>query len=462
MILLPAIAGAVYAQTDYTSEQSISEDLANNPVAQDILRKIEQTKKWIADLEQRNYENLEKQKELEEKRAQSLARLNQDLKDWEKLWDYYSPYNSFDRFTDKIEDTQVKDVFWDQFEFKEQKVKAGRDAFKKVLEDGGTRREALKAYLAASETKRIELIEANSQFNVNRKLAYYSQQIVFDKDGQFIDSPMTGEQLRQYYADYRTNPAYLQANPDDKASWEDIGKTNANTQCRDGEVVVFRYQATDYVCVTVSTAEMWIRHGMGEIPGETNDFDKEKISPLTKCNDGFRVIFNVESKKYSCVLEATAKKWVDQELAQTHSVVDYIATSIEDKAILVKIGEITLQIRDMKNDLEKEKITLKKLFDKIYDDAFTQSKLDEKKAILSYTNSTGMTKEELSIKITEIRQDYQAEKESILKDKIHDLKKLDKKFERSMESLVSLYEQDPYIKIILNSGNSQYQAIARR
>ncbi|HSA76634.1 MAG TPA: hypothetical protein VLE02_03730, partial [Nitrosarchaeum sp.] len=40
-----------YAQSDNdvtTSEQTtLSKDLANNPVAQDILKKIEQTKKWI-------------------------------------------------------------------------------------------------------------------------------------------------------------------------------------------------------------------------------------------------------------------------------------------------------------------------------------------------------------------------------------------------------------------------------
>ena len=73
----------------YTSEQvNLSEDLTNNSLAQDILRKIEQTKKWIEELEQQNYEQLDEQKELEEKRKQALTKLEQDLKDWEKLWEY--------------------------------------------------------------------------------------------------------------------------------------------------------------------------------------------------------------------------------------------------------------------------------------------------------------------------------------------------------------------------------------
>ena len=54
-----------YAQTnnvDITANEQVtlSEDLANNPLAQDILKKIEQTKKWIVELEERNYEQLEK------------------------------------------------------------------------------------------------------------------------------------------------------------------------------------------------------------------------------------------------------------------------------------------------------------------------------------------------------------------------------------------------------------------
>lgn len=454
-----------YAQTDVsTSEQStLSDDLMNNPVAQDILRKIEQTKKWIADLEQRNYENLEKQTELVAKRDQSLARLNQDLVDWEKLWGYYSPYNSFERFTDNIPDSQVQDVFWDQFEFKEQKVKAGRDAFKQTLKDGGSRRDALQSYFAAAETKRIELIEANSQFNVNHNLAFYSQQILFDKTGQFIDSPITGEQLRQHYEDYRTNPAYLQANPYDTASWDDLVKTNANTECIEGDVVVYRYHASDYVCVSVSTAEMWIRHGMGEITGDSkNNLGAEKTTPFTKCNVGFSVIFNVDTKKYSCVLDSTATKWVDQGLAEIHRVEDYIVTSIENKETLVKIGEITLQIQDMKKEFEEKQIDLKKFYDKIYDETFTQSKLEEKKVTLEYTQSSEMTKKELSIKITEIRKYYKFEKESILEDKIDDLNELENKFEESMEELVSLYQQDPYIEVKLNSGHIAYEAVARK
>ena len=91
IILVFTVALSITFQTGYgqtsnnditTNDQvTLSEDLVNNPLAQDILKKIEQTKKWIAELEERNYEQLEKQRELEEKRQQSLEKLNQDLKE---------------------------------------------------------------------------------------------------------------------------------------------------------------------------------------------------------------------------------------------------------------------------------------------------------------------------------------------------------------------------------------------
>ncbi len=474
-ILVFAVALCITVQTSYAqtnnnedvtvNEQvTLSEDLANNPLAQDILRKIEQTKKWIAEIEERNYEQLEKQRELEEKRQQSLAKLNQDLKEWESLWDYYSPRNSYERFVDKILDSQVQEVFWDQFEFKEQKVKAGRDAFKQTLDDGGSRRDALQAYLVAAETKRIELIEANSQFNVRHNLAYYNQQILFDRQGQFVDSPVTGEQLRKYYEDFRTNPAYLDANPDDETSWEDMRRTNQNTDCREGQIVVHRFHADDYVCVTMETAEMWIRHGMGEITGDSADVntrDTQSVTPLTRCDDEFSVVYSNKTEKYSCVLEDTANKWVGQGIAEFPNPEEYIMKSIERKETLLEVEEINQQIREIQNEFEDEKIALKKQYDIKYDELLSKSKEAEKTAIKDYNKDLDASKKELSKMINTIRNQYESDKEDTLKDKIKDTKKLEREHKSKMMQFAQNYDDHPYIQVIQNSGNTGYQAVAR-
>ena len=471
-ILVFTIALSIILQTSYgqtsnndviaNDQITLSEDLASNHLAQDILKKIEQIKKWIAELEERNYAKLEKQRELEEKRQQSLAKLNQDLKEWGSLWDYYSPKNSYERFVDKIPDSQVQEVFWDQFEFKEQKVKAGRDALKKVISDGGSLRDARQAYLTAAETKRIELIEANSQFNVKHNLAYYNQQILFDREGQIVDSPVTGEQLRKYYEDFRINPAYLDANPDDETSWEEMQRTNQNTECREGQIVVHRFHTDDYVCVTMETVELWIQHGMGEITGEYGDVifnDAQSITPLTRCDDGFVVVYINETEKHSCIMENTANKWVEQGIAEFPDPEEYIMKSIEKKEASLEVDEINLQIREMQNELDDNMIALKKQYDTRYDELKSESKEIEKKILKDY-NDSETSKEDLSRIINSIREQYESDKEDVLKDKIKDIKKLEREHKSRMMQFAQNYHH-PYIQIILNAGSTAYEAVAR-
>lgn len=450
-----------YSFADDSEQITLSGDLANNSVAQDILKKIEQTKKWIKELEEKNYEALEAKKELEAKRAQALEKLNQDLNEWEALWEYYSPKNSFSRFVDKVKEPQVKEVFWDQFEFHQIKVDAGHDALKKVLANGGSLKEARQAYLKAAETKRIELIEANSIFNVNHNLAYYNQQIMFNKEGQFIETPITGEQLRKYYEDYRTNPAYLQANPDDTISWEDLGKTTPDTECRKGSVVVYRFHANDYVCVSMSTAEMWIRHGMGEITGNSTASNVDSVTPLTKCDEGLTVVYALESGKYSCVLQETADSWITQGIAESHDPQSYILDKIQDKDVSAIIQEINQKLEEFDDDLALKQAELKDAYDKKYSDVLKQSKNDEKSAIKEQSERTGMTIEELSTKIMQIRKKYDSTQENILQEKIAALKILDDVHKENVKKFADTYEFDPYVKIAWNSDLSKYDAVKK-
>jgi hypothetical protein len=451
-----------FSQSDSSEQVTLSGDLTNNPVAQDILKKIEQTKKWIKELEEKNYEKLEAKKELETKRSQALEKLNQDLKEWEALWEYYSPKNSFSRFVNTVENSQIQDVFWDQFEFHQMKVNAGKEALKKVIANGGSLSEARQAYLNAAETKRIELIEANSIFNVNHNLAYYNQQILFNKEGQFIETPITGEQLRKYYEDYRTNPAYLQANPNDKISWDDLEKTTADTECRKGSTVIYRFHANDYVCVSMSTAEMWIRHGMGEITGiSQTKSDVTAVTPITKCNDGFTVIHALESGKYSCVLKETADLWIEQGVAQKPDVQSYILNKIDDKDTSVVIMEINQKLQEFDNDLAIKQASLKKEYDKKYANALEESKSDEKLAIKNQNERPGMTLEELSTKIMQIRKQYDSTQDNLLQEKIAALQILDVDYKKSLKEFVDTYELDPYVQIVWNSDFSKYEAIKR-
>ena len=203
-ILLVAASSAAMqtssAETDSTGQTTISGNLAGDPFAQDILDKIEQTKKMIAQWQQRQFENEQSRQQLEQLREDAIERLAEDLDEWERLWEKHSARNSFEKFVNK-KPGYVQGVFWDQFEFKELKVDLGRAAMYEVLSTGGTMKEARLAYNDAATTQRIELVEMNSQFNVNHNLADYTEQQIFNSTGQIHYSALTqgkacGEILR--------------------------------------------------------------------------------------------------------------------------------------------------------------------------------------------------------------------------------------------------------------------------
>jgi len=397
-------------QENKISEQTtLSGDLANNPVAQDILRKIEQTKQWIADLEKRDYEKTLAQKLLEEKRVIALERLNYDLEQWEILWSNYTSRAAFERFVDD-KPSEVKGVFWDQFEFKEMKVNAGRDALKQVIANGGTMREARDAYIKAAETKRIELIEANTQFNIKHNLAYYKEQLLFDRQGEFILTTESEEKLSEFNSDYRNNPKYLAANPQDEFATKAL-QSALDSQCREGYELVHRFQQNDNVCVTEFSAQQWIRYGIGERPGIAeiiNDAGLENHNSIT-----------VEGK----------------------------------------IEIINQQIREFDEDYQIKQNDIIKLYDIKYQNVDIEAKRAEREMIAEYSANKTLTEKEISDKILLIRNQIGAEKDKVLEEKLQALNDLRVEFDKNVLGLVTAFEDRLGIKIIWNSDISSYEAV---
>ena len=260
-VLSGSIFQITYAQEDdtsYTSEQkTISENFENDPIAQDILRKIELTKKWIDELEKKDYEMLESQRELNKIREQALISLQADLIKWEAMWEEYSPRNAYAKFVEKKPE-YIQWVFWDQFDFTESKSKAGIHAFNQVKHNGGTFLEAREAYFVAAETRYIELIEVNRDYNTKHNVASAKLQTFFDKSGQFIRTPENKEALKKQFQDYRTNPAYLKANPD-------YVKYTPIDECRKGYVLIYLEQKFDSVCMPIATAQLYVDYNMGYV-----------------------------------------------------------------------------------------------------------------------------------------------------------------------------------------------------
>ena len=179
---------SIFAQSDVeTSEQTtLSNELLNNPLAQEILQKIEESKKKIAQLEQQNYDNLQAQKFLEDRRAVALERLNQKLTLWEEKWHEFSPKIAYQKFIDKMP-SGVQGIYAKQFEFTEKKHVLGVTAKTNALDNGMTSFKALQKFNSAARSTVNEISNYNEKIQphyaeslrkkISERIAYWDDMV---------------------------------------------------------------------------------------------------------------------------------------------------------------------------------------------------------------------------------------------------------------------------------------------
>lgn len=186
-MLMVAVPLVISGNNAYAQDQSgftvLSGDLAKNPLAQKILERIEIAKQKIAEMQQKQQQINEKQQFLEEQRKIAKQRLNEELQQMNKDNAENTPKAAFTRFVEKTPE-KVQDVFWGMFTMHSEKIKLAQDAMNKVLDDGGSYQEARDAYDKIAGIKRVDLIEATKNLNVNYGLADDSVQSTFDKYGK--------------------------------------------------------------------------------------------------------------------------------------------------------------------------------------------------------------------------------------------------------------------------------------
>ena len=403
----------VFAQesVDMSKQITLSGDLKNNPIAQDILKKIEKSKRWIAQMEQRNFETQERQKELEEKRTEVLQILEKDLKKWEDLWGYYTFDKILERVLENSPANSTSTIYDHPLKFTASKINAGRDALHKVLLEGGGPEEARTAFVNAAKITREEMAYANSLYNVLQNNAYYNQQILFSSSGTFEDS-ISGKELRKYYQDYRTNPGYLQANPFDKLSWIDLGKNTLDTECRQEHVLVYRTNADDYVCTTEQTAEMWVRHNMGNLVNETFLESKDSVS----------------------------------------------VKQFKQDRIVKKVNNLNSEINIMQKHYEKKLSDTKIRYNSIFTNLKFEQNGEEKKLIAKFNSNDKISKKTFTVNILDIQEKYVQLEANVLDEKLRILELLENQYQTGVHNFVKNYEFDSEIKIIWNSQNPVFHA----
>lgn len=157
----------------------------NSPIGQNILEKIELSKKILADLKAGKTSTTitPQQQFVEEQRRIAKERLNVDLERMKEDFKDFTPRAAYSKFLAGVNSTH-HGIYWDQFNYLDKKVKLAKQKMNIVLEEGGTYQEAHREYVKYASMPRIEMIQVNQELNIKYGFADANVQKAFDKYGK--------------------------------------------------------------------------------------------------------------------------------------------------------------------------------------------------------------------------------------------------------------------------------------
>lgn len=164
-------------------EIKATDQIKKNPAQMQILKKIELSKKILAEMQQGKQIQNEQALKIAEMRKEAKTRLSTEVNRMNAEYDQYTPKNAFSKFVSK-KPTEIQGIYWAMFNYQQEKVKLAKDARDQVLAHGGASQEAWNAYHKASAINRIKVIELNTEYNIRHGAADAATQQAFDKNGK--------------------------------------------------------------------------------------------------------------------------------------------------------------------------------------------------------------------------------------------------------------------------------------
>jgi len=180
-LLMSILTTNAFAETNFNKIQG--EDLKNNPVSLDILKKIEIARKQFEQTKENEQKRTEQQKLIDEQRTLAQTSLNNELKRMEKKYEEFTPINAYARFVSSVNSTNPG-IFWDQFNYLNTKVAIAKEARDSVLQQGGTYSDAMKQYVHYAKMSKIEMLNVIKDLNIKHNLAHEDIQSNFDINGK--------------------------------------------------------------------------------------------------------------------------------------------------------------------------------------------------------------------------------------------------------------------------------------
>jgi hypothetical protein len=173
------------AQSFAIDENTIkaTDKIKNNPALMDILKKIELSKKILAQMKEQKTLQDQKSIHIQEMRKKAQTELAEQVSRMDKDNEPFTTQNAFARFVSK-KPAELHNTYWSMFDYQQEKIKAGKNARDQILANGGTIQEAWDAYRNLSATQRAKIIELNKEFSIKYGNADINVQNTFDVKGK--------------------------------------------------------------------------------------------------------------------------------------------------------------------------------------------------------------------------------------------------------------------------------------
>ena len=155
--------------------------IKNDPGMMKILYNIELFKQQYAAQQQKQAYQAQQQQLIDQQRKLANDYLQADLASTNNANDMSSS-NAYSSFVSTV-DSSAQGVFQDEFAYMQAKVAQGKLAMTKVLQQGGSRSDALNAYYGGAATQKTELVDVNKGINIKYHLADTNVQDLFNKNG---------------------------------------------------------------------------------------------------------------------------------------------------------------------------------------------------------------------------------------------------------------------------------------
>ena len=154
------------------------------PLSADLLdQQIESQKNQVEASQNILNKKNKSQQIVEQQRQLAQNDLEVDLLSFEKKHEANSSRNAFASFIETI-DLSLRGLFWDQFEFTENKTDQARQAKFNALKQGYSSQQATKVFQEEAAVSLEELVEYNEMLNIKYGFANQSIQDKFDNEGK--------------------------------------------------------------------------------------------------------------------------------------------------------------------------------------------------------------------------------------------------------------------------------------